>query len=149
MSPYQRKPNRLNAPPKTSLGVVEAWNSSPEDFKPPPPNKIGNVPLNRLVYLLDHLDNLFYAIAVDSDVATNIQRITPPFDERDMTRKKITLNLMGEREVFSVDLWVIPVFLNGVLVAQVYAADDENQDKLMNHRPPVKTDDYDISRPQL
>lgn len=146
MSPYARKPNRLDQPPRTPLGIVDAWNEPPADFKPPPPNKLGNVPLNKLVYNLADLSDLFQAIAIDQDVASNIQRITPPFDEKNMTRKRLTLNLMGKREVFSVEIWVIPVFLEGILVAQVYAADDENQQLLMTHRPPIETTEYDYKR---
>ena len=143
-----KRPSSLDAPTKRPTMIGEIWQSGADAVNPvdpPKPNQAGSIPFTRLVYHIDDLNNLNRAIPVDPDVAGFIQKKSPAFDENRCTRELISLSLMGFKDVFTVHIWIIPVFMDGVMISQIYAADGDNQSLLLQHRNPTKPGDYDFA----
>lgn len=148
MNPSRRKlPSNLDLPPKKKAMIEEIWKSgqAPHAVDPPQPNQQSAVPFTRLVYHIDDLNNLYRAIPVDVDVAGFIQKKSPAYSDTRATRELVSITLMGRSDVFTVNVWIIPVFMDGVMVSQLYAADDENQALLMEHRSPIEKGEYVFS----
>jgi hypothetical protein len=149
MSQWRRKPDPFKAPTSSPMNIDEIWKAGQSDdgtLKPPKPNLAGEVPYTRLVHHIDDLDNLSLTIPIDRGTVELIQRKTAPFVSNHSTRQQVELKLMThDGEVFSVQIWIIPIYSDGILVHHVFAADDTNQELLRQHRNPVKPSEYDIT----
>lgn len=143
---YRRKPDPFNKKPSNPMNIDEIWKSGQTDdgMKPPAVNMTAMVPYSRLVYNLDHLNDLSWSVPIDSGTANLILKKTPLFPDQNITRKPIVLTLMGRENVFTVNMWIIPVFCDGIIAHHLYAADDLNQQLLRENRSPVKPGTYDI-----
>lgn len=145
MPPSRRGPDPFQ--PSGSLNIQSIWNNPDSDatLSPPKPNTIAEVPYNRLIHDVDHLDQLTDCVAVDRGVVELIHRRMDPFSDESVTRQLVTLNLMEGSEVVPVKIWVIPVFSDGIMVYLLYAADHENLELLRRLRNPAKPGSYDIT----
>lgn len=132
----------------TPLNIDEIWASgqvNDHTFKPPQPNLLSLVPHTRLVHDLNDLSNIFNAVVIDNGVVELIQKKTPVFDEKQLTRQLVTLHLVGyESVLFDLSIWVVPVYSDGVMAHLIYAADFENLELLRTHRNFVKPKSYNI-----
>ncbi len=133
--------------PSGSLDINAVWKNPDEDatLTPPKPNNMAEVPYNRLVHHVDYLERLNECVAVDRGVVELIHRKMTPFTENKLTRQQVRLNLMEGSEVVPVNIWVIPVFSDGIMVYLIFAADDENLEHLRRLRNPAKPGSYDIT----
>ncbi len=133
--------------PSGSLDINAVWKNPDEDatLTPPKPNNMAEVPYNRLVHHVDYLERLNECVAVDRGVVELIHRKMTPFNENNLTRQLVQLNLMEGSEVVPVNIWIIPVFSDGVMVYLIFAADDENLEHLRRLRNPAKPGSYDIT----
>lgn len=132
----------------TPLNIADIWASgqTPDHTgKPPQPNLLSLVPHTRLVHDLDDLSNIFNAVVIDNGIVELIQKKTPVFNEKQVTRQQVTLHLVGYKDVlFDLTIWIVPVFSEGVMAHLLYAADFENLELLRTHRNFVKPKSYDI-----
>ena len=143
MNRYQRKPDPNKKPTQKALNIEQIWKNQPDDvvsLTPPPQNSSAEAPFNGLLYNIKFVGNISFAVPLDRGVVSLIQRKTLPFDEKNMTRQKVELVILGRDESFKVFVWVIPLFMDGVLCNHIYAADTENQNLLLEHRNPVKSE---------
>lgn len=112
---------------------------------PPKPNTITEVPFNRLIHHVDYINDLTECIVVDRGVVELIQRKLQPFVDNNLSRQQVTLNFVDAGDTVSVKIWVIPFFLEGVMVYHLFASDDENLNHLRRLRNPAKPGNYDIT----
>lgn len=124
--------------------IWESGHDNDPKLTPPDQNSSALVPYSRLVHNLNNLESIWECIPIDLGTVELIQKKTGVFPDDNLTRKCITLHLIGRDTTFSVDIWIIPIFLDGVLIHHLYAADAENQQLLLKHRNPVKSSTYDI-----
>jgi hypothetical protein len=131
------------------MNVGNIWNSQTNDatMKPPRPNKLSEVPFNRLVYNLDYLGNLYNAVPIDRGLAELIDKKTTPFQEGMLREQRIELILLGHKDQFKIVIWIIPIFYDGILVSSIFAANDVNQQLILEHRSVTKTGKYGITDP--
>jgi len=149
MRPSHRKPDPFAAKPKIPMNIEDVWAAAGTDdgtVQPPKQNLTSLVPFTRLVHNLNNLMDLSDTVAIDQGTVSLIQRKTPLFKDNNIVRKRIELNLMGYHTQFKVILWIIPIFSDGIMVHHLFAADEENQELLRQHRNPVKSSTYDISQ---
>jgi hypothetical protein len=142
----RRDPRALK--PETPLDINSVWASGHADdhtLKPPKANDPAQVPFTRLLHHLDYLDNLREAMPIDSGLVELIQRKMTALNGT-LTRKCITLNLVkSDADVFTVELWIIPVYLDGVLIHYLFAADDQNIALIRENRNPIRPETYEFS----
>ena len=146
MSPYRQRPDPHNTV-KRHLNIEQAFSNTEHDrgLSPPKLNSWAEIPYNRLIHNLDYPDKLNECIVVDREIVELIQRKTSPFLKGKITRQSITLALINpESDIVQITVWVIPVFLDGVMVYFQYAADQENLTALQELRNPAKPEEYDI-----
>lgn len=146
MSPSRQKHDPFSVA-ETFLDVHNIFKHSNMDLTltPPKPNTITEVPFNRLIHHVDYMNNLTECIAVDRGVVELIQRKLQPFVDNNLSRQQVTLNLVDAGDTISVKIWVIPFFLEGVMVYHLFASDDENLNHLRRLRNPAKPGSYDIT----
>ena len=125
------------------MDIKSIWENQGNDttLTPPPQNSYAEAAYNGMIYNIDFLGNLTYAIPIDRGIVELLQRKTLPFTEDNKTRQLAELTLLGRSESFKVKVWIIPLFLNGVLCNHLYAADDENQAIMLEHRNPTKKEE--------
>lgn len=147
MYPSQRKQRTLNETAKNPMSIKGIWETGaePHQIDPPPQNIVGNIPFASLIYNIRNLNDIHQAIVVDNEFIDLIRRKSPIFDENKRSRELIMLTLMGFKDVFTVYIWVIPLYMDGVISAQIFATDDVNQQRIKEHRSPTKPGDYDFS----
>ena len=146
MPPYRQRPDPHNTV-RQHLNIEQAFSNAEHDrgLSPPKPNSWAEIPYNRLIHHLDYLDKLNECIVVDRGVIELIQRKTPVIHEGNITRQSVTLALINrEGNATQITVWVIPVFLDGVMVYFQYAADQKNLTVLQELRNPAKPEEYDI-----
>ena len=129
------------------MNIGSVWNAQTNDatIKPPRPNKLSEVPFNRLVYNLDYPRDLYNVVPIDRGLVELIDKKTTPFQEGMLREQRIELILFGHKEQFKIVIWIIPIFYDGVLVSSILAADTVNQQLILQHRSVTKTGNYDIN----
>lgn len=131
----------------TLLEIHEIHNLNSIGYRLAPlrPNNVGEVPYNRLIHHIDYVEKLSECIAVDRGLVELIQRKLEPFEHNHITRQEVILHLIDAGDIISVKIWVIPIFLEGVMVYHLYATDDENLNHLRRLRNPAKPGTYEIT----
>jgi hypothetical protein len=131
------------------MNIDEIWRKGLSDdvtLKPPKPNVAAEVPYTRLVHHIDDLDNLSLSVPIDRQTVEVIQRKTASFVATSTTRQQVEFALTAhDGDIFEVQIWIVPIFSDGILVHHVFAADDVNQELLRKHRNPVQPSEYDIT----
>lgn len=143
---WQGKPDRFR--PTNPLNMDKVWKTATADdaeLKPPKPNSLGEVPYNLMIHDLDNLYDVSSAIVVDRGVGNMLIKKLKPLSEI-KTRQEIQLLIAtSSSDVIAIHVWAIPIFVEGVMVYLLYAADYENRQLLKMHRNPAKPAQYDIT----
>lgn len=143
---WPRKPDRFRS--TNPLNMEEIWKTAIADdaeLKAPRPNSLEEVPYNLMIHDLDNLYDLSSAIVVDRGVGNMLIKKLKPLSEI-KTRQEIQLLISTtSSDVIAIHIWAIPIFVEGVMVYLLYAADHANRQLLRAHRNPAKPAHYDIT----
>lgn len=109
----------------------------------PEKDKADQIPATVMIHALENPVDLREAIIADAGVSIVLGRKIDLWKDDYSKRTKLTLSLSTETGQMTVEIWVIPLFMNGSVVHLLYAADRHNRSLLLEHRSPTKaTHDY-------
>lgn len=119
------------------------WESpynTPQEYqdKVPEKDRADQIPATVMIHALENPVDLREAIIADAGVSVVLGRKIDLSKDDYSKRTKLTLNLSTETGQIVVEIWVVPLFMNGSVVHLLYAADRHNRSLLLEHRSPTK-----------
>lgn len=139
---YRRRPDPHEIPARNPLDISNLVQTVDDSrVVRPEPNSATEIPYNGLIYDLDFIGNLTYSISVDRGVIELLRIKMNRYDGKTLKRHVVTLHLLADSgDVVEIDIWVIPLFMNGILCNTIFAADSTNLQALLECRNPTRSE---------
>ena len=139
---YPLKLNPHAIPPNNPLDIKNLVLQTDDSLVVrPKPNSSTEIAYNGLIYDLDFIGNITYAISTDRGVIELIRTKMNQYNGITLKRHKVTLNLLADNgDVVQIDIWVIPLFMDGILCNTIFAADSTNLQALLECRNPTQSE---------
>lgn len=139
---FPRKPDPHETPTRKPLDINSlVLQTDDTHVVRPEPNSATEITYNGLIYDLDFIGNLTYSISVDRGVIELLRVKMNRYDGKTLKRHVVTLHLLADSgDVASIDIWVIPLFMNGILCNTIFAADSTNLQALLECRNPTRSE---------